>query len=395
MNLLQTIVILQDLYYTTTLIAGSGFVDNMNRHPIISYQPLRLLFRIAYVGSIVGHLPFWFLFSLVPFLRPRRRWTAKNAFTVWLSRALIDMGSRIGITETLSLEKGKEGDRFQVAEPANSDLYQGPLVSDIKPAAVGGTWFPAPLGPDVGSKMTVLYFHGGAYVQGDGRKDYCGFAGNLLAENSGTDVVFSVQYRLSGYSGLNPFPAALQDALTTYLFLLRQLQIPPHHIVLCGDSAGGNLAIALLRYIRDFGEDLKIPTPRCAALFSPWVAPFDFDRESNVNRRSDYLPESFLTWGARAYAGGLPEPTSHPYITPLGHPFATPVPIFVSAGSAELFYDSNLRWAEMMNGVGGNVVEFHSEEGSCHDTLLVGDKLGFEMSAQDSVLKLRSFINRS
>ena len=367
----------------------------MSRHPIISYQPLRLLFSVAYVGSIVGRLPLWFLFSFTPFLRPRPGWTAKNAFTLWLSHALIDMRSRIGITETLSLEKGKEGNRFQVAKPAHTDLYQGPLVSDIKPAAVGGTWFPAPLGSDAASKMTVLYLHGGAYVQGDGRTDFCGFAGGLLAKNSGADAVFSVQYRLSGYSGLNPFPAALQDALTAYLFLVRQLHIPSRNIVLCGDSAGANLAIALLRYIQEFGEDLEIPPPRCAGLFSPWVAPFDIEHAGSANRRSDYLPTSFLSWGAHAYAGGLSESTSHPYITPLGHPFATPVPIFINSGSAEIFYDANLRWVNEMNGIRGNAVEFHVEEGSCHDTLLVGDKLGFEMSAQESVLKLKTFISSS
>ena len=367
----------------------------MHKHPIISYQPLRLLFQLVYIINIIGRLPAFFLSALIPALRPHPRWTAKNAFMVRLSRAAIDMWARIGITESLSLEKGKEGDRFQVVGPARLDLYQGPLLSDVKPVVVGGTWFPGAPVSDIASKMIVLYLHGGAYVQGDGRTEGFGFLANTLLENSGVDAVFSVQYRLSGYSGLNPFPAALQDALTCYIFLLQEHKVPPHHVILCGDSAGGNLAIALLRYIQEFGDNIGVPPPRCAALFSPWVSPFDLDRVNNRNRHSDYLPTSFLRWGSHAYAGDLPNAVSHPYISPLGQPFASATPIFINTGSAELFCDADIRWAEEMKAVEGNVIELHLEDGACHDTLFAGGLLGFETSVRETVLKLRSFISGS
>lgn len=217
-----------------------------------------------------------------------------------------------------------------------------------------------------------------------------------MVERGGVDAVFSLQYRLSGWSGLFPFPAALQDALTGYLFLLQKLEIPSKQIVVCGDSAGGNLAIALLRYIQEFGSttEPKIPPPRCATLLSPWVAPFDFDLKSSPRRNSDYLPTSFLQWGAHTYAAGLPNAASNPYITPLGNPFATPVPIFVNAGNAEIFLDANRSWVEDMKKIGGNRVEFHEEDAAVHDTFLIANILGWEESAKGVISEMGAFISK-
>lgn len=233
-------------------------------------------------------------------------------------------------------------------------------------------------------------------MQGDGRDENVGFAGQTMVERGGVDAVFSLQYRLSGWSGLFPFPAALQDALTGYLFLLQKLNIPSKQIVLCGDSAGGNLAIALLRYIQEFGSiaDPEIPPPRCATLLSPWVAPFDFDLKSSPRRSSDYLPASFLQWGAHTYAGDLPNAASNPYITPLGNPFATPVPIFVNTGNAEIFLDANRTWVEDMKKISGNRVEFHEEDAAVHDTFLIANILGWEESAQAVISEMGTFIGK-
>lgn len=339
-------------------------------------------------------MPFWTISAAIPSLRPHPKWTAKQAFMVRVAYAVLDIDARIGITEQLSLEKQKEGDRFQVIKPSSEDVYKGPLASDIKPDVIGGTWFPqAPVG-DLASKLVVLHFHGGAFVQGNGRTEQCGFLAKTMVTQGGADFVFSVQYRLSGYSGLNPFPAALQDALTSYLFLLNDLKIPARQIVVSGDSAGGNLVIAFLRYIQEFGVQLNISPPRCAALLSPWVAPLDHDFTGNPNRVSDFLPASFLIWGARTYAGHLPNAASHPYVTPLGNPFATTVPILVNSGTAEIFFDANLRWTDEMRGITNNVVELHREDAAVHDTSLSGQLLGFEESARGVAERIGVFIRQ-
>jgi acetyl esterase/lipase len=264
------------------------------------------------------------------------------------------------------------------------------LATSSKPTKVGGTWFPAaPV--EIASKV-VLFLHGGAFVRGDGRDDHCGFLTRTIVQKAEIDAVFSLQYRLSGYSGLNPFPAALQDALTGYLFLIHELKVPPHQIILAGDSSGGNLALALLRYLQEHGSKLGIPMPKCLAVFSPWVAPLEYDVTRNPNYNSDYLGTAFLRWSADSYTAGHPNAALNPYITPLGHPFATSVPIFVNSGSAEVFNDANMRWADEMGSIAGNVVHMNGEEAGCHDTLLVGEILGFEKSAENVASAMGAFI---
>lgn len=387
------------------------------RHPILSYQPLKLIFQLVYLGSILVRVPLWLTISLVPPLRPHPKWNAKQTFLSRLAHALVDLKSYLGISDPISLEPGAQGDRFQVLKPFPAEFYTGPLSSrtssvvggeQIKPGPVGGTWFPqrppANTAPQSetgsGSGITMLYLHGGAFIQGDGRDAYCGFPIKTMLKLGVADTVFSLQYRLSGYAGQNPFPAALQDALTAYLYLLRTQNIPADKIVLCGDSAGGNLAIALLRYLAEYGgsgPQLQIPLPRCATLYSPWVnlLAFDFDSGNNAQWNSDFLPNGFLRWGAEAYTAGIVSPEKDRYVTPLGHPFATTVPVFVNVGTAEIFADAIREWVGEMKAVDRwNRVELREEVGAPHDTFLVADLMGFEESAEEVLRDTKEFIRR-
>ncbi|KAI0394884.1 alpha/beta hydrolase fold-3 domain-containing protein [Xylariaceae sp. FL0594] len=348
-------------------------------HPLLSRQPLRCLFQVVYIASIIARLPFWLAVSLIPFLRPRPSWTVQQTLMCRALYVLLDMSSRIGFTHPPTRPKNKDEARLEVVEPSSPDFYKGPLAfTHIQPAAIGGTWFrksPAE------NKLVMLYFHGGAFVRGDSEDSHSGFAGNTLIHHADIDALFSMQYRLSGYSNLNPFPAALQDALTGYLHLLKELHIPASQIIFAGDSAGGNIAIALLRYVEEFGPGLNIPLPRCVTLFSPWVAPFDYKIKGHPNFASDFLPVSFLRWGALAYGQGLADAAQHPYITHLGNPFRTTVPIFVNYGTAEVFATNIRRWASQMADM-HNTLEIHEEKDAYHDTILIGGAVGFGDSAR-------------
>ncbi|KAI0156513.1 alpha/beta hydrolase fold-3 domain-containing protein [Xylariaceae sp. FL1272] len=352
----------------------------MSDHPLLSYQPLRLLFQAYYVAKIASQVPYYTARAIVPYFRPHPEWTAKQSFMSCLVYRLLDLTSRIGITETLTLRTGKEGQRFQVIRPASADVYLGLLASStVQPAVIGGTWYPRVPDADLRGKRVFLYFHGGAFIQGDGRDETCGPIAAKLIEKGGADAVFSVQYRLSGYGGLNPFPAALQDAVTSYLYLLKTLHVPATQVVLAGDSSGGNLAVALLRYLHHFGSTINVSPPKCAVLISPWVEPFYYNTGDNPHRKTDFVPSTYGHWGANAYAGRWPNARSDPYVTPLGKPFPTPVPIFASAGTAELFYERILEWSEQMRQF--TTVEVYEEKHAVHDTFLSGGILGFEESA--------------
>ncbi|MCJ1308720.1 hypothetical protein MMC25_002374 [Agyrium rufum] len=221
------------------------------------------------------------------------------------------------IPTALRFQPAAEKDRFVVIE------------------TVGATWFPQRYDPATegdDGKQVVLYFHGGAFVMGEGRSMVAGFACNTYATTLDAHVL-SVSYRLS----CNPkfhFPAALQDAVTAYNYLLDQLQIPADRIILAGDSSGAKLAISLLRYIAE--NNSLLPWPAAGLLFSPRVDLAASLDSTLTNRHrhypTDYMPGNFTAWGAHAYVPPNADP-SGPYFSPLGHPFLSSTPLFVVVGS--------------------------------------------------------------
>ncbi|KAF6815336.1 alpha beta hydrolase fold-3 domain containing protein [Colletotrichum sojae] len=374
------------------------------KFPIISYQPLRLFYQLSGALLILFRLPVWFIQALIPTFRPHPKWGFKQTLMARFTRGVVDLYSKVGITEKHNLKPGKEGDRFQIVKPFSSDLYRGPLASnpDVKPGTVGGTWFPRKPNVDKGFDGPVLLqVHGGAFVLGDGRTESCGFMAQTLIDKAGAGAVFSPQYRLSGYSSAgaatNPFPAALQDVLTSYLYLTRALKIPSRQVVLCGDSAGASLVIALLRYLDNFGRDLGLASPSCAVLIAPWVDPLaslgpDSVYTKHEKWNTDYLPVSFLRWGARVYSSGVADETL-PYVTPLGNPWKTEVPIFVTMGEAEILETDGSAWSRQMRDAGCRV-EVSYEEHAVHDTLLLGAAIGWEESARTVASRIGEFVKQ-
>ncbi|MCJ1386650.1 hypothetical protein MMC17_009776, partial [Xylographa soralifera] len=157
---------------------------------------------------------------------------------------------------------------------------------------------------EVTSDITVLYFHGGALFLMDpaSHRPTC----MRLAKMTGGRCL-SVRYRLAPK---HAFPAALLDALIAYLYLLSPPPgsyhdpIPAKHIVFAGDSAGGNLCMALLQFIlqshraspsktptiRFHGRDVEIPLPAGVAPNSGWMDLTRCMPSIYANSHYDYLP---------------------------------------------------------------------------------------------------------
>jgi acetyl esterase/lipase len=137
----------------------------------------------------------------------------------------------------------------------------------------------------------------------------------------------------------HPFPAALEDALTTYDFL-RDQGIAPDKIAIGGDSAGGGLTLATLTSLRDAGK----PMPGCAWLVSPWV---DLQMTGvSIREKADVDPliqKPYLEELASAYLAGA-DPAG-PLVSPLHADLAGLPPLLVQVGSAETLLDDALRIA--------------------------------------------------
>ena len=106
----------------------------------------------------------------------------------------------------------------------------------------------------------ILYLHGGGYTCGD--LEYARGVGSLLASYTGTRV-FCPAYRLAPE---HPFPAAPEDALSCYRYLLEK-GYSAEHITLCGESAGGGLCYSLCQMLRSEG----LPMPAGIIAISPWT----------------------------------------------------------------------------------------------------------------------------
>ena len=211
-----------------------------------------------------------------------------------------------------------------------------------------------------------------------------------LVEELSTPVLL-VNYRLASDTN-GCFPAALQDAITAFKYLL-DLGISPNRIVLSGDSSGANLVLALLRYISENEQECLLPYPLGATLWSPWVdmTRSTADYEGHRNYQSDYLPASLAAWGSRAYVPPG-HPPSGPYFSPVKHPFATKAKLFIELGTAELLADEIEDLANIMGAVAGNDAMLWRVQNAMHDTFAAGGDLGFEAEAREAVRRAGKFL---
>ncbi len=113
---------------------------------------------------------------------------------------------------------------------------------------------------DAAQGRAILYLHGGAYVICS-PSTHRGLAGNFALASHAR--VLLIDYRLAPE---NPFPAALEDALSGYRWLLEQ-GYSPEHIAIGGDSAGGGLSLATAFSLRDNKDKM----PGALFLLSPWT----------------------------------------------------------------------------------------------------------------------------
>lgn len=184
---------------------------------------------------------------------------------------------------------------------------------------------------------------------------------SILDCSSAIRRAFCPECRLSSaapYPKANPFPAALIDALSAYHYLINTLGFSPSNVVLSGDSAGGHLALSLVRYLVLSASESNNPStpgvPRALILLSPtcdWGGTHDGTPSSAMTRnaRSDYVSVILNSrYVPRALLGNLPssDAVTNAWISPaslrIPHPdglFGGFPATFIAAGGAEVTLD--------------------------------------------------------
>jgi acetyl esterase/lipase len=211
-----------------------------------------------------------------------------------------------------------------------------PVADDIRLTPIDIDGLPAEwsIAPGSDPSRVLLFFHGGGYCSGSivSHRRMATEAGRAAGARS-----LAVGYRLAPE---HPFPAALEDALKAWRFLLA-LGVSPAHIVVGGDSAGGGLTAALINQLRAAGD----AQPACAWLVSPWtdltMSGPSLDEKDAVD---PLIHRGYLTELADAYApAGLDR--RDPRLSPLYAELTGFPPTLIQVGSSEGLLDDASRFA--------------------------------------------------
>ncbi|TNY20870.1 alpha/beta hydrolase fold-domain-containing protein [Rhodotorula diobovata] len=280
-------------------------MDDLPSQPYASPRLLKWFYCTNRVSSSLFLLPIWAIKYAVK-KRPRPSWSLAETLLVDFTRRVSAITDQAGVqhatrdpTEEPRIDDLKET-RFSWVPGVSGELLSGALVDDqVKPLERVGTFIweraedvredyamlnakdqelaaedeDAAGGSAFGSRFSLaggdkgdlvgIYFHGGGYTHFSAHESaQTSMIPRRLMQYDYFSAIHSVEYRLLPDS---PFPAALQDGLSVYAHLVRE-GVPAHKIVLIGDSAGGNIVLAVARFLRDTAQ---LAPPGGLVLLSP------------------------------------------------------------------------------------------------------------------------------
>lgn len=202
------------------------------------------------------------------------------------------------VMKNFSLESSRKGQRM-LGELMEFKHRKMVIIKDHPFEKFAAAWV---IPKDERRQGVILYLHGGGYACGD--LEYAKGYGSTLAVRCGVRV-FCPAYRLAPES---PFPAALEDALESYQYLLKK-GYDPKQIALCGESAGGGLIYALCLKLKE--ENLPLPGGLIA--MSPWTDLTSSGQSYETNRDVDpNMTVEQLQFYTRCYTTDPKNPLASP-----------------------------------------------------------------------------------
>ena len=197
----------------------------------------------------------------------------------------------------------------------------------------------------------ILYCHGGGYISGG--LDYAGNLSVKLAMATGFRV-YSFAYRLAPE---HPYPAALEDGNALWEYITKNIA-EADHVLLAGDSAGGNMALCMTQRLISDGK----PAPRELLLFSPWTDMTGTSETYETNKDIDpVLNKEFVMNSAKAYLGD--KDPADPAFSPLFGDFKNFPPVFIMAGRNGILLGDSIRLKAKIDAAGGKAALDIEEKG--------------------------------
>lgn len=179
------------------------------------------------------------------------------------------------------------------------------------------------------TRNIIFYCHGGGYMTGS-----CLYARTItskLAQETQCDV-FCFDYSLAPE---HPYPAAINDALDFWNYILSQGYRAPN-IIIAGDSAGGNMALSLTLCLKNARQ----PMPKCLILFSPWTDMTSSGKSYLTKANVDpVLTPEYIAKAIESYAPGMD--VSLPQLSPVNGNLENFPPVYIQAGDNEILLDDS------------------------------------------------------
>jgi acetyl esterase/lipase len=247
---------------------------------------------------------------------------------------------RAGKAETQAFTTVEEFRVWYEQFTAQFELPEDAVFEQVGAGGVSAEWIST---PGVAEDRVVMYLHGGGYMIGSMRTHRSPLS--YLSRVSDARVL-GLNYRLAPE---HPFPAAVEDSVAAYRWLLAE-GVSPRRIAIGGDSCGGGLTIATLVALKYFGD----PLPAAGISHSGWTDLAHTGDTFETKAEEDPLIDKEMLEGmAAAYLGDRSRttPLASPYYADLqGLP-----PLLVQVGTAEVLLDDSLRLADRAKEAGVDV----------------------------------------
>lgn len=224
-----------------------------------------------------------------------------------------------GVVENVDIEKHRQSqDSFGAILGSRKDT----AIREVSVNGMYGEWISVDRAHM--KKYIIFYCHGGGYMTGSSL--YARTLTTKLATSTSMDV-FCFDYRLAPE---NPYPAAIEDALRAWDYVM-QLGYGARDVIVAGDSAGGNMALSLVHHLKEQERIL----PRGLLLMSPWTDMTCSGKSYDTRKDVDpVLDAPYINRAISCYAPD--EDLENPFISPLFGDFENFPPTYIQVGDNEI-----------------------------------------------------------
>lgn len=251
----------------------------------------------------------------------------------------------------------------------------GTKIEEVSIGKATALWIDA---PSTSPHRVVLHLHGGGFAFGSAR---CSVEYGERLSRAIAGRCLALEYRLAPE---NPFPAALDDAVGAYRWLLQE-GYAADQIYLSGESAGAGLALSTAIAIRDEG----LPRPAGIFVLSPFV---DCSLESPsidaLEGKDPIIDRDILTYMATGYFQSYS--AKDPRISPVYADLTKLPPMLIQASRREVLVDDAVRFAERARSAGNEVTLSLYEE-----RLHIFSLFPSLASSAQAILEIKDFVQKN